>query len=173
MEKTWKFSATLERMESSLLWHSFILVPEEVCEEVKGLQSDRRVVATFNGEVGHHAAMMPKGDGRYFIMLNKELRKQLFARYGSRLEVELRLDKSRYGMPMAEEMEAVLAEDPVASRWFEALTPGKQRALIHIVSKVKNPDLRIRKSLVIADHLVRQNGELDFRQLNRDFKESK
>lgn len=73
---------------------------------------------------------------------------------------------------MAEEMEVVFQEEPQAFKLFEELTPGKQRTLIHIVKKVKNPDLWIKKALTIAEHLIRNRGKLDFKELNEDFRRS-
>jgi len=170
MESSWTFEATLRQEEHILLWNSQILVPQAIADEIRRLQPDRRVIVRFPGGITHHAALMPTGDGRFFIMLNKALRKQVEPRDGSLFAVTLTLDRSEYGMPVPEEFEVVLAEDEVAYRHFNALTPGKQRALLHLIGKIKDPDLRIRKAWIIAEHLVGNGGKLDFRQLNEDFR---
>jgi uncharacterized protein YdeI (YjbR/CyaY-like superfamily) len=73
-------------------------------------------------------------------------------------------------MPMPEELEAVFDSDPIAFKFFEKLTPGKQRSLLHLVGKVKRESSRIAKSLAIADHLVSFNGQLDYKALNERIK---
>ncbi|MBE62878.1 MAG: hypothetical protein CMB89_11005, partial [Flammeovirgaceae bacterium] len=62
-------------------------------------------------------------------------------------------------------------QDKLASEFFHDLTPGKQRNLIYIISKVKNTDSRINKALAIIDHLTERNGKLDFKLLNEKIKE--
>lgn len=170
MEKTWTFEATTANREHVLLWNSHILVPDRIAREIRSAKPDRRIIASFNGEIDHHAALMPAGNGEYCILLNKQLRKQLALRYGDKIMVTIRLDDSQYGVPMPEELASVLAEEEDADRFFHDLTAGKQRALIHIVGKIKDPDLRIRKSWIIAEHLIRNTGRLDFKQLNEDFR---
>ena len=166
----WDFEAVLEKKDHVLMWTSYILVPGKIVAEVREQDPERRVVVTFNDEITHHAALMPRGKGEYFIMLNQKLRKDLAARYGHSLQVRMRLDKSEYGVPMPEEFEVALYEDEPALAHFRRLSPGKQRALIHIVGKVKNPDLRIRKAVIICDHLNAQRGDLDFKILQDDFR---
>ncbi len=80
-------------------------------------------------------------------------------------------DESEYGMPMPEEFGEVLDQDHEADKYFHSLTAGKQRSLIYIVSKVKNTDSRIRKSLAIADHITANRGSIDYKLLNEAFKE--
>jgi uncharacterized protein YdeI (YjbR/CyaY-like superfamily) len=80
-------------------------------------------------------------------------------------------DDSKYGMPMPDEFQEVLYQEPDASKYFHELTAGKQRSLLYIVGKVKNTESRIKKSLAIADHLVANKGKLDFKMLNEAFKE--
>jgi len=112
---------------------------------------------------------MPK-DGAYFILINKQVRDQLGLALGDPVEIRLEADQSEYGMPMPDELQVTLAQDEMASRHFHALTPGKQRNLIYIVSRVKSTDSRIRKALAIAEHLNASRGKLDFKALNEVIK---
>jgi hypothetical protein len=41
---------------------------------------------------------------------------------------------------------------------------------LYIAGKVKNPDKRIQKSLVILEHLKKNKGIIDFKQLNFELK---
>ena len=72
---------------------------------------------------------------------------------------------------MIEELSEVLHQEQEGSRWFEKLTPGKQRTLIHWSDNVKNPEIRIKRALVLVRHLVMQRGEVDFKLLNEQMKE--
>lgn len=65
----------------------------------------------------------------------------------------------------------MLEQEPIADKYFHALTPGKQRSLIYIVSQLKNPDPHIKKALGIVEHLKEEKGKLYFRLLQEKFKE--
>ncbi len=113
---------------------------------------------------------MPWGDGSY-IMVNKKIRERLGLKEGDPVTLQLKKDTSEYGMPMPESLQVMLDQDDTGSNYFHALTPGKQRSLIYLVSKVKNIDKQINKALAILDHLKDVNGQLDFKLLSEKIKE--
>lgn len=166
-----RFTAIVEDLESNL-WGHGLRVPAPVSDALITDPRNRRVICTLNDQHSMHCALMPRGDGTYFIMLHKGLRKKLGLGAGTAVEVALQKDDSRYGCELPPEMEEVLFSDPEGEKLFHALTAGKQRSLLYMVSKVKSPDIRIRKALVIIEHLKRNGGRLDFRQLNEDMKSS-
>lgn len=166
-----QFTAGISKMESNL-WGYFIPVPEIVSEEIINVQENRRVVCTINNSLSFQCALMPKGDGTYFILLNKANLNKLKLQLGDTVDIQLKKDESEYGLPMPEEMAEVLYSDPEGDELFHALTPGKQRNLLYIVNKVKSPDLRIHKALVIVEHLKQQSGKIDFKLLYESLKAS-
>ncbi len=163
------FTSTLDRFPASPLWGLHFLVPHDIAVKF-ATGKDRRVVCTINDLVTLHCAIMPNKD-TWFVMLNKDVTRRLQCSVGDELRLVMYKDKSEYGMPMPEEFREMLDQDPDADRYFHKLTPGKQRSLLYIISKVKNTDSRIRKSLAIADHLTANKGNIDFRLLNEAFKE--
>lgn len=153
----------------SNLWGHHLLVPGNLVTDLLA-DGSRRVLCTINGKLTFPCALMPQ-HGDYFILLGKEVRTKLGLRLSQLVEVQLEKDTSEYGMPMPEEFAEVMAQDEEGQRWFQVLTPGKQRALIHLVGKVKNSDSRIRKALAIMHHLKEVGGKLDFKQLNETIKQ--
>lgn len=166
-----KFNTKLDRFQSEL-WHFHIPIPVEVSTFFLK-KNNKRVICKLNDEIEFHCALMSKGDGTYFINVNKEIRTKLKLEPGTKVTAELQADESKYGMPMPEELKELLLIDDEGSEHFHQLTPGKQRSLIYIVSKPKNSDTRINKALVIVDYLKSTNGKLDFKDLNIAFKQSK
>ena len=162
------FTSILKRFNSEL-WYFYIQVPEEAARPILNIGT-RRVICTLNDTEHIHCALMPNGKGGFFINLNKEIRKKLALEVGDELKVNLRKDESKYGLPIAEEFEALLKLDDEGSAFFHALTPGKQRSLIHIVSKPKSSDVRLRKALAVVDYLKSTAGKLDFKELNEALK---
>ncbi|MBL7776229.1 MAG: DUF1905 domain-containing protein [Saprospiraceae bacterium] len=165
------FTATLEKFNSNL-WGFHIAVPDAI-SQVFVARNAKRVVCTLNEQVEFQCALMPRGDGSYFININKKLRDQLRLKLGSPVHVGLLEDASEYGLPMPEEFSEVLKQDTEGDALFHALTPGKQRTLLYIAGSVKSPDLRIERALIVLDHLRKNDGKIDFKMLNADLKKGR
>jgi hypothetical protein len=128
------------------------------------------VVCTLQQMASFQGALMPYGDGHFFINVNNQLRKKLKLNEFDEVLVSLVPDTSKYGLPMPPEFEELLHQDIAGSDLFEALTDGKKRTLLFIIGKPKSPDLRIRNGIVILEHLKRKEGKIDYKQLNIDMR---
>lgn len=165
------FTATLDDFQSDL-WHFFIPVPAAIALQFSE-GNDRRVVCSLHnpkGKAEFQCALMPRGDGSFFINVNKKIRDKLDLKLGGQVEVSLQKDESEYGLPMPEEFAEVLASDAEGNELFHALTPGKQRSLLYIAGQLKSSDRRIHRALVIVQHLKNLAGKIDFKQLNIDLR---
>jgi len=150
-----------------------VMVPEAI-SEVFLKQKIKRLVCTINENYTWQCALLPMGGGRYYILLNAEIRKKQLLKIGSEIKIELKPDTSKYGMPMPEEMQELLHQDPEGEHLFHKLTLGKQRSLLHLIGKPKSSKKRLEKALIILDHLKNQGGKLDFKILmNVDMKNSR
>ena len=158
-----EFTARLDNFNKRL-WTFHVKVPKDIAMYFKE-KGDKRVVATLNNAVTFQCAIMPAGDGVYFININKKIRDQLKLKEGSKIDVHLTKDESDYGLPFPEELKELLDQDRKGNELFHALTPGKQRNMIYAVNQVKNVDLRIHRSLVLIEHLKKNKGKINFREL--------
>ncbi len=163
-----EFTTTLERFDSDLWGHHFPV--SEVVGEYFIKSTGRRVVCQINGMVEMHCAIMQFAGGNYFINVNKKIRDKLGLTTGQKVELSLHPDESTYGLPISEEFEEVLRQDEVGSDLFHALTPGKQRTLIYYADNVKSIHIKLRRALVVMEHLKLQNGVVDFKALNEEMK---
>ena len=158
-----EFEGRLENFNTRL-WSFHVKVPKLIALDFLQ-KGDKRVVATLNNSLSFQCAIMPAGDGVYFININKKIRDQLKISEGSKLNVKLKKDESEYGLPFPDELKELLAQDKTGNELFHALTPGKQRNLIYAVNQVRNTDLRIHRALVIIAHLKKNKGKINFREL--------
>jgi len=164
------FSTQLVRVDSDL-YHYVFYVPLEVAESLKS-RDISRLVCTVNKQLSFHCALLSDGKGGTVISLNKARIKKLGLVREQIFEVKLIEDKTEYGMPISDELREVLYQDDAASEIFHGLTKGKQRTLIYWSDNVKSSDIKIRRALVLCNHLVESQGEIDFKQLGRDIKEA-
>lgn len=166
MEAT--YQTIVSKFEDSL-WGFHVKVPDDIYTSF-AQQKIKRVMLHLNGSQPLHSGFMPEGDGKYFLMLSKDVMKKFELALGQEVEVKITKDTSRYGMPICEEMKELLELDPDGEIFFHKLTPGKIRSLLHFVNKFKSSDKRIEKSVIILEHLKANNGKLDWKALHEAFK---
>ena len=159
------FTSVMEKFNSNL-WGFHFVVNKEIGNQFVTEGNDRRVVCTLNDKEEFQCALMPKGDGNFFINVNKKLRDAAKLGIGSEVKVVLRKDESEYGLPMPEELQELLLQDEDGDKLFHALTIGKQRTLLYIVSSTKDTEKRIGKALAIVSHLKTNGGNIDYKKLN-------
>lgn len=149
-------------------WH-FLLLPGETAAKLGFDGKFKRVVCSINGSDGFQCALMPWGEV-FYIIVNKTKRDKLGIVAGDMVNVELTRDESKYGLPMPEEFQEVLAQDAEGDRLFHGLSAGKQRSLLYLISKPKDIDVRIRYALIVVAHLKENpaiNGERLSEELHR------
>jgi uncharacterized protein YdeI (YjbR/CyaY-like superfamily) len=79
--------------------------------------------------------------------------KKLNLQTGDHVKVQLEKDESAFGLDMCEELETLLQQDTEGMDRFKALSPGMQRYIIFYVSQVKNPQLRLERSILLIGNL--------------------
>ncbi len=165
------FIGTLAK-NNNVLYASHIIVPVEIVLKLK-TEKVKRFICTLDKKSKIHAGLIPEGNGNYFIIINKQLRDRHQLSFGDTIPVEISEDTSDYGMELPDEMAEMFVQDPTGDKYFHALPPGKQRNLLYIVNKLKSPEKRLQKVVIIMDHLNEQQGKLDFKILMQDFKDKK
>ena len=149
------------------LWPNQLPVPNSIAKDFKS-QNITRVRCVVKG-IEWQGSILQQKDF-YFIMLNQQRIKAFNLRHDEPIEVILTEDESKYGIDMPETLEQELLHSPEAFEYFEALTPGKIRSLIHIVAKLKSLEGQHKKARAIVHHLIEYEGELDFKALNETIK---
>jgi len=166
-----EFTAKLENFNTKL-WTYHIKVPNAIARHYLEM-GDKRVICNLNDAMEFQCAIMSAGDGVYFINVNKKIREQLNLKEGSKIKVGLEKDTSEFGLPFPDELKEVLRQDKAADGFFKKLTPGKQRNLIYIAGQPKTSDLRILRSVIIADHLKNNKGKINFPALGKELQAKK
>lgn len=166
--KPLRFSGTLEKSDNRL-WGSHVVVPERIVRQlITG--TSRRVIRTLNGSEEHQCALVAFTKGTYVVTVNKKLCTTLGLEFGSKVEVSLRQDKSKYGLPVPAELAECLRQDKNGRRLFHELTAGKQRTLLYMIGTTVGPDVRAWKAALIIRHLKENAGIINYRQLLTSFK---
>ena len=168
MVKRAKFKAKFTNGAEQSSWH-FLEITHETVDKFAFEGNTRRVLCSINGAEAFPCALMPWGDV-YFIMVNKQRRTELGLTVGDTVNVVLEKDESKYGMPMPEELQEVLNQDPEGDRLFHTLTAGKQRSMMYYIGKVKDVDKRIHTALVFIEHLKKNDGKVIYEEFQQELK---
>ncbi|MFD2200809.1 YdeI/OmpD-associated family protein [Shivajiella indica] len=167
MGKKTTFKSNLENFHSSL-WQYHTPIPDEIAIEfIEG--DNKRIICQLNDLPPYPAALMKTKD-YWFVLINKSLLEKLKIQEGETLTISIEKDHSEYGHEMPEELQVLLDQDNLGNQYFHTLTKGKQRSLVYLVTKVKNSNSRLNKSLAIIEHLKEVKGKLDYKKLNEKIK---
>jgi len=133
-----------------------LLLPETIIRPFLAENQKRvKAIASFNSkEITFYGAIQKRGDN-YYMMFGKRYQKELGIFPNDYFKLQFFEDTSKYGVAMPEELEAVFLGDPDAFDIFESLTAGKKRGLIYAITRFKNTQTRIDKSLVLCENLKR------------------
>lgn len=165
---TFTFRSVLEN-SSNKLWGAHFRIPEAAAKAL--IEGDnKRVICTLNGKERYQCAIQHYKTGLPVVLINRALRTKLSLEFGDAVDVQLEKDTSEYGLPMPEELKEIFRQDPEGKKVFHALTPGKQRTLLYIIGKSKDPDKRIGQALIIIHHIKKNNGKIEYRALNDEMK---
>lgn len=143
----------------------YMEIPKEIVEKLGGTLK-MRLVCTVNQTVSFQGGLMALGNGDAYVSINVKRMKQLKIEDGDEILLHLKKDESKYGMDVPPELNALLEQDPEGFERFEALTPGKQRYIIHYVASVKSSQKRIDRAILLISNLKKlPRGKEEFRAM--------
>lgn len=135
--------------------HGIDLPYEIVTPFIENGQKRVKVKAAFEKKNIEFHAALSKYKGKYMMMFSKAKQKELGLFPNDYFEMQFFEDTSKYGVEVPEEFEAVMLSDYDAFQIFESFTKGKQRGIIYGISRYKNSQARIDKSILVCENLKR------------------
>ncbi len=134
-----RFTATLELHGRTA---TGIVVPEAI---VAGLGGGRRpaVRVAFRGHE-YRTTVAPRGE-RHLIPVSAEQRDAAGVQAGDDLEIDIELDTEPRTVAVPDDLAAALSPHPEAARFFEGLSPSRQKAFVVPIEAAKSPDTRRRR----------------------------
>lgn len=159
-----KFSTHIDHLPHLKGMH-YLLIPARIVKKLGGGFS-RRVLCTVNGKITFQGGLMALGEGDAYISITNKRMKELGVKAGDEVKVELKEDKSEYGMEVPAELAELLKQDDEGNRRFKMLSPGKQRYVIFYVSGVKSSNKRLERAMLLITNLKKApEGKETFRQM--------
>jgi hypothetical protein len=144
------FMATLERPDSVGAW-TYLTVPFDAAA-VFGAKGQIKIKGTLNG-ARFRGLLMPHGDGRHFLVVNKALRDKAQAEAGSTVQVGLELDTSPRRVNVPRDIKQALAANPAAAAAFNGLAPSHQQEYVDHIAEAKKDETRRRRIVAAITRL--------------------
>ena len=147
--------------------HSIVVPNPMALPFIEKGHSRVKVKATFQDKSIEFHAALRKYQGQYTMMFSKNKQKELGLLPNDHFTLQLFEDTSKYGVEVPEEFEAVMLSDHDAHQIFESFTKGKQRGIIYMITRFKDSQKKIDKTLILCENLKR--GIHDNRELLKPF----
>jgi hypothetical protein len=142
-----RFEGVLEA--NIMQFYHGIYVPFDVLD-VYGTRSKVRVYASFNGQTVERA-LIPDGNGRHFLILGGDLRREIGLTLGERVAVSLTRDPRPDGeVEPCEELAAAIEFEDGAAEKYALLKPGQRRGLNYYITQGKRPETRAKRAVEVA-----------------------
>ena len=149
------FTATLERPEGVGTW-TYLTVPFDVAADY-GAKGQVKVKGTVNG-APFRGSLMPHGDGRHFLVVNKALRDKAGATQGSVVRVRLERDTAPRAVSVPRDLKQALAGNPQAAAAFKNMPYSHKKEYVDYIGEAKKAETRLRRISATIEKLAAGQG---------------
>lgn len=150
-KEIYDFSASIERLPGDWAW-DFVEVPAEILAEIR-TKKWKRLCVSIHDMPEYSCALLPLSGGRRGIMLSQARQKELGLFLGAWVQLRMWEDRSKYGMPVPEELAELFEFDPAIETAFEKLLPGRRRNYLHHIASAKTEATRTKRVLKLLKDL--------------------
>jgi hypothetical protein len=145
------FTVTLQRPEGVGTW-TYLTVPFDVAAEY-GANGQVKVKGTVNG-APFRGSLMPHGDGRHFLVVNKALREKASATQGSVVRVRLERDTAPRAVTVPRDFKQALAANPPAAAAFKNMPYSHKKEYVDYIKEAKKAETRLRRIAATIEKLA-------------------
>jgi uncharacterized protein YdeI (YjbR/CyaY-like superfamily) len=145
------FSAVLTHSGNTLNW-VVIRIPFDAVR-IWGVRGSLRVKGEING-FAFRTSLFPTGDGRHFMVVNKQMQRGAHVRPGMEAQFRMEPDTEKRVVPVVPELERVLRTSKRLQKFYQSLAPSTRAFIVRSVSQAKQPETRLRRAEQAAVHLM-------------------
>ncbi|MCL4435276.1 MAG: YdeI/OmpD-associated family protein [Thaumarchaeota archaeon] len=149
----WRFKALLER-PSGTGTMTYLIVPFDV-EKVFRVKSRVPVKGTIDGAT-FRSSLMPWGDGRHYIVVNKSIRDIIGKSAGDEVEVTVEKDTEPRVAAVPEDFKLDLAGNKTAQQFFSKLAYSHQKSYLDWIEDAKKNSTRQNRIRKTVEKLSRE-----------------
>lgn len=145
--------------KSRVVWYRVVFMPPELESQLPFKKFPRLRVDVEIADVPANLAFMPTGDGRRYLIVSPEVLKTAKVSVGDYVSVRFRIGDQAY-VEIPDALAEALRHKQAATRVWEALTPGKKRALALHVAGARTTPTQNRRIDDVLNALTTNEGKL-------------
>lgn len=146
-----EFEAKLVRPEATGSW-TYLTVPFDAAR-MYGTEARVQVKGTING-IPYQGTLMPHGDGRHFMVVNKELRDMAKVQPGDTVKVVMEQDPEQRTVQAPEDFLLALQSNEAANAIYDKLSYAYQKEYVAWIEAAKRADTRVSRIHKAVDKLA-------------------
>lgn len=145
------FSAKLNRFPGTGTW-VYATLPFDAARVFK-TKSQIKVKGTLNG-AEFRSSLMPHGDGRHFIVVNKAMRAAAKAEVGDTITLTLEPDAAPRTVTALKDLQKALNANRAAKAAFGKLPYSHQREYVEWIESAKKDEMRLRRVVAAVEKIA-------------------
>ena len=148
--KKYKSEQIIGQLEKRKGGYFFLKIDAEIINQFKN-KRQTRFLCKLEKSLTFQCGLNHLGDGNFFIILSAKNLQTVNKKLGDKIVFELNEDPNPLGVEMPKVLEAVLEQDEALKTIFDCLTLGKRRNVIHQITKIKDIDKQIQKTIKLIN----------------------
>ena len=157
--KNHKSQEIIGQLEKRKGGYFFIKVDAEIVDKLENKRKTR-LICKLDNKISFQCGLNHLGDGNFFIIVSTKNLKLIGRQAGDTIPFEIMVDPNPLGIDLPETVEILLEQDSDLKSKFDQLTDGKKRSIIVQISKIKDIDKQISKTIELINNptLQRHKG---------------
>lgn len=149
--KNFKSEQIIGQLEKRKGGYYFLKVNAEIVEKFEN-KGKTRFICKLDDKMSFQCGLNHFGDGNYFMIISTKRFKLIGRQLGETIPFELIEDPNPLGIQLPETIEILLEQDNELKNKFDQLTDGKKRTIIVLISKIKDIDKQISKTIDLINN---------------------
>jgi hypothetical protein len=150
------FTAKLVKPDAVGAW-TYFTVPFQT-DEVFGSRAQIPVKGTING-IPYRGSLLPHGDGRHYMVVNKTLQKNCGASSGEHVDVTMLMDDEIRTVTLPEDFEDALTKNTAINQIFKKFAYSHQKEYVNWITSAKKTETRLSR-IDKAMQMISENKRL-------------
>jgi len=131
---------------------TYVLIPAAIAEKIlPGEKRSFRIKGKLNKMAVQALAIIPMGGGDFVLPLNTEMRKSLGKGKGDKLTMQVEHDPNPDPVPMQEDLQQCLEDEPRAIKAFMALPKSHRNYYVKWIDSAKTEPTRVKRIAATVD----------------------
>ena len=148
--KSYQSHQVIGQLEKRKGGYFFLKIEADIINQFQN-KRHTRFLCMLEGHLTFQCGLNHLGDGNFFIILSSNNLSSVQKKLGDVIHFELNEDPNPLGVDMPETLDAVIEQDENLKAIFDGLTLGKKRTIIHQITRIKDIDKQIQKSIKLIN----------------------